>query len=192
MSDLERRSQIELSIDRLMRRDLITRRTFMGRAGQGRPGGRRAASPCPACWPPARRRPGGSADGSKLAWLNWPAYIDISEDETSYPSIEAFTEQTGHRSRVRRGPARQRRLPRAVRARPAGRQQHRLGRHVSRRLGGRAHGPPRLARGARPLEAAQLDRQRGRLRQGPLVRPGQQVQRLVAGRHHRHRATTRS
>ena len=35
MSDLERRSQIELSIDRLMRRDPISRRSFMGRAGKG-------------------------------------------------------------------------------------------------------------------------------------------------------------
>ena len=95
MSDLERRSQIELSIDRIMRRDPISRRTFMGRAGKGGlavgalftlPGLLAACAP----------GPGGSAgDDSELAWLNWPAYIDISEDETSYPSIEAFTEQTG-------------------------------------------------------------------------------------------------
>jgi len=95
MSDLERRSQIELSIDRLMRRDPISRRTFMGRAGKGGlavgalftlPGLLAACAPGPG---------GSGGDGSKLAWLNWPAYIDISEDETSYPSIEAFTEQTG-------------------------------------------------------------------------------------------------
>ena len=94
MSDLERRSQIELSIDRLMRRDPISRRSFMGRAGKGGlavgalftlPGLLAACAPAP----------GGSAGDGKLAWLNWPAYIDISEDETSYPSIEAFTEQTG-------------------------------------------------------------------------------------------------
>ena len=95
MSDLERRSQIELSIDRIMRRDPISRRTFMGRAGKGGlavgalftlPGLLAACAPGPG---------GSGGDGSKLAWLNWPAYIDISEDETSYPSIEAFTEQTG-------------------------------------------------------------------------------------------------
>ena len=95
MSDLERRSQIELSIDRLMRRDPISRRTFMGRAGKGGlavgalftlPGLLAACAPGPG---------GSGGDDSKLAWLNWPAYIDISEDETSYPSIEAFTEQTG-------------------------------------------------------------------------------------------------
>ncbi len=94
MSDLERRSQIELSIDRIMRRDLISRRTFMGRAGRGGlavgalftlPGLLAACSP----------GPGGSGATGSLRWLNWPAYIDISEDETSYPSIEAFTEQTG-------------------------------------------------------------------------------------------------
>ena len=94
MSDLERRSQIELSIDRIMRRDPISRRSFMGRAGKGGlavgalftlPGLLAACAP----------GPGGSADGGKLAWLNWPAYIDISEDETSYPSIEAFTAETG-------------------------------------------------------------------------------------------------
>jgi len=94
MSDLERRSQIELSIDRLMRRDPISRRSFMGRAGKGGlavgalftlPGLLAACAP----------GPGGSGDSGKLAWLNWPAYIDISEDETSYPSIEAFTEETG-------------------------------------------------------------------------------------------------
>ena len=94
MSDLERRSQIELSVDRLMRRDLISRRTFMGRAGRGGlavgalftlPGLLAACAPAP----------GASGGGGRLAWLNWPAYIDISEDETGYPSIEAFTEQTG-------------------------------------------------------------------------------------------------
>ena len=93
MSDLERRSQIELSIDRLMRRDPISRRAFMGRAGKGGlavgalmtlPGLLAACAPAP----------GESAGSARLRWLNWPAYIDISEDETSYPSIEAFTEQT--------------------------------------------------------------------------------------------------
>ena len=35
MSDLERRSPIELGIDQFLRRDPITRRTFMRRAGRG-------------------------------------------------------------------------------------------------------------------------------------------------------------
>jgi spermidine/putrescine transport system substrate-binding protein len=95
MSDLERRSQIELSIDRLMRRDPISRRTFMGRAGKG---GLAVGALFTLPGLLAACAPGESASGGgtgKLRWLNWPAYIDISEDETSYPSIEAFTEQTG-------------------------------------------------------------------------------------------------
>ena len=47
--------------------------------------------------------------------------------------------------------------------------------------------PARLPRGARPRPAAELDGERGRLRQGPLVRPRQPLQPLVAGRHHRPR-----
>jgi spermidine/putrescine transport system substrate-binding protein len=92
MSDQESRSQIELAIDNLMRRDLITRRTFMRRAGRGGLAFGAALtlpSLLAACAAP------GSSQGATLKWLNWPAYIDISEDEKSYPSIETFTEQTG-------------------------------------------------------------------------------------------------
>jgi spermidine/putrescine transport system substrate-binding protein len=88
MSDLEPRSQIELAIDQILRRDRITRRTFMGRAGRGGLAiGAMLTLPgiLAACQPGA----------SRLRWLNWPAYIDISEDESSYPSLVAFTEQTG-------------------------------------------------------------------------------------------------
>jgi len=86
MIDQEPGNQIETAIDHLMRRDLISRRTFMRRAGRGGialgalmtlPGLLAACAP---------------SGSDKLAWLNWPAYIDISEDESSYPSIEAFTE----------------------------------------------------------------------------------------------------
>ena len=90
MSDLERRSRIELSIDQLMRRDLITRRTFMRRAGRGGIAlGALATLPglLAACAP--------GQNGNKLAWLNWPAYIDLSEDEASYPSLVGFTEASG-------------------------------------------------------------------------------------------------
>ena len=89
MSDLERRSRIELSIDQLMRRDLITRRTFMRRAGRGGIAlGALATLPglLAAC------QPTGSA---KLRWLNWPLYIDFSDDESSNPSLDAFTALTG-------------------------------------------------------------------------------------------------
>lgn len=43
-------------------------------------------------------RPGGSASTAPstgpLEWANWPAYIDI-DDDGNYPTIVAFTEQTG-------------------------------------------------------------------------------------------------
>ena len=93
MSDQESRSQIELAIDNLMRRDLITRRTFMRRAGRGGLAFGAALtlpSLLAACATP------GSSQSATLKWLNWPAYIDIdSVDESKYPSILAFTEQTG-------------------------------------------------------------------------------------------------
>lgn len=94
MSDLERRSQIEVAIDEVMRRDLITRRTFMRRAGRGGVAvGALLTLPglLAACAP--------SASSAKLKWLNWPAYIDIDEeiaaDPTQYPSLNAFIAQTG-------------------------------------------------------------------------------------------------
>ena len=92
MSDLERRSQIDIAIDNLLRRDQISRRTFMRRAGRGGLAfGAVLSLPSllAACAAP------GSSQAAKMRWLNWPAYIDISEDETSYPSIEAFTAETG-------------------------------------------------------------------------------------------------
>jgi spermidine/putrescine transport system substrate-binding protein len=92
MSDQESRNQIELAIDNLMRRDLITRRTFMRRAGRGGLAFGAALtlpSLLAACATP------GSSQSATLKWLNWPVYIDLSDDETSYPSIETFTEQTG-------------------------------------------------------------------------------------------------
>jgi spermidine/putrescine transport system substrate-binding protein len=92
MSDQESRSQIELAIDNLMRRDLITRRTFMRRAGRGGLAFGAALtlpSLLAACAAP------GSSPGATLKWLNWPAYIDINEDGSANPSIDAFTEQTG-------------------------------------------------------------------------------------------------
>jgi spermidine/putrescine transport system substrate-binding protein len=93
MSDQEPRNQIETAIDNLMRRDLISRRTFMRRAGRGGLAFGAALtlpSLLAACATP------GSSQSATLKWLNWPAYIDIdSEDESKYPSILAFTDQTG-------------------------------------------------------------------------------------------------
>ena len=92
MSELESRSRIELGIDHVLRRERITRRTFMRRAGRG---GIALGALLTIPGILAACQPGGSGSSSRVRWLNWPAYIDISEDETSYPSIEAFTEQSG-------------------------------------------------------------------------------------------------
>jgi spermidine/putrescine transport system substrate-binding protein len=93
MSDQESRNQIETAIEHLMRRDLISRRTFMRRAGRGGLAFGAALtlpSLLAACATP------GSSGGAALKWLNWPAYIDIDEeDESKYPSIEAFTAESG-------------------------------------------------------------------------------------------------
>jgi spermidine/putrescine transport system substrate-binding protein len=89
MSDLERRSQIELTIDQLMRRDLITRRTFMRRAGRG---GLAVGALLTLPGLLAACQPSGSG---QLRWLNWFAYMDESEDGSSYPSLVAFQEQNG-------------------------------------------------------------------------------------------------
>jgi spermidine/putrescine transport system substrate-binding protein len=107
MSDLHQRSQIELAIDQMMQRDPITRRAFMRRAGRGGIAfGAALSLPAllAACAPGASPSAGASAGASQTAgssqvagalrWLNWPAYIDI-DDAGDYPSIVAFTEQTG-------------------------------------------------------------------------------------------------
>jgi spermidine/putrescine transport system substrate-binding protein len=36
-----------------------------------------------------------SADDPTLNWANWTLYLDLSDDGNSYPSLDAFTEQTG-------------------------------------------------------------------------------------------------
>jgi spermidine/putrescine transport system substrate-binding protein len=43
----------------------------------------------------AAGQPGDEGSSGPVRWLNWPAYMDLSEDESTFPSIEAFTEQTG-------------------------------------------------------------------------------------------------
>jgi len=91
MRDPEQRTQIELAIDDFVRGDQLTRRAFMRRTGRGViavgalmtiPGILAACST-------------GGGSGNQMKWLNWPAYIDISEDETSFPSIDAFTAASG-------------------------------------------------------------------------------------------------
>jgi spermidine/putrescine transport system substrate-binding protein len=94
MSDYER-SRIELAIERAMRKDRISRRSFLGRAGRGGIAlGAMATLPglIAACSPEG-------GDGVTIEWANWPAYIDIDEesepDPTPYPTINAFIAATG-------------------------------------------------------------------------------------------------
>jgi spermidine/putrescine transport system substrate-binding protein len=105
MSDGDGRSRIENSIDELLRRDRITRRSFMGRAGRGTVAiGSLLSIPglLAACVPAGNASASASAGASggggpatgTVRWLNWPAYIDISDDGSTNPSIDAFTEQT--------------------------------------------------------------------------------------------------
>ena len=81
---------------RALTRDRLTRRAFFGRAARGVVAvGALSALPAiiAACAPAAQ------APASKLRWLNWPAYIDIDEENapnpTQYPSINAFIAQSG-------------------------------------------------------------------------------------------------
>ncbi|HEY7525859.1 MAG TPA: spermidine/putrescine ABC transporter substrate-binding protein [Candidatus Limnocylindria bacterium] len=106
MSDGDGRSRIETSIDELLRRDRITRRSFIGRAGRGTIAvGSLLSIPglLAACVPAGNASASASAGSSgggggpatgTVRWLNWPAYIDISDDGSTNPSIDAFTEQT--------------------------------------------------------------------------------------------------
>jgi spermidine/putrescine transport system substrate-binding protein len=82
-----------------MRKDRVSRRSFLRRAGRGGVAlGAMATLPglIAAC------SPGGSngGDGATIAWANWPAYIDIDEEgsptPTPYPTINAFIEETGY------------------------------------------------------------------------------------------------
>ena len=126
-----------------------------------------------------------------LEWANWPLYIDI-DDDGNYPSLVAFTEETG--IEVNYTEAIQDNadfmgtiLPDLQAGNPTGWDIITPGGWVIERLA-----RLELPRGARPQQAAELDRERGRLRQGPLVRPRQQAQPVVAGRHHRHRLRPRA
>ena len=86
-------SRIELAIQQAMRQDRINRRAFLGRAGRGGIAlGAMMSLPAliAACMPS-----GSGGDGATIEWANWPAYIDIDEESGDYPTILAFTEQTG-------------------------------------------------------------------------------------------------
>jgi spermidine/putrescine transport system substrate-binding protein len=76
----------------------LSRRGFLRAVGMG--GALVAAGPLlSACGTEGTKNSGDAAasgDPKKLAWSNWPLYIDTSEeDETDHPTLTAFTEKTG-------------------------------------------------------------------------------------------------
>lgn len=95
MSDeLNERTDIERAIDRAMSQEQHSRRAFFRRAGRG--GVYLATAMSLPAILAACSSPGASSEPTnKLAWLNWPAYIDLSDDESGHPSIDAFAQQSG-------------------------------------------------------------------------------------------------
>ena len=90
--DLTERTQIERAIARVMHDERHTRRSFFRTAGRGGvylAGAMSLPSILAACASPS------ATPSNTVHWLNWPAYIDISDDESSYPSLEAFKAQSG-------------------------------------------------------------------------------------------------
>jgi len=87
MSDHDDRSQIERTVERLMRRDPISRRTFLRRTGRGGLA-LGAAMTLPAIL--AACGPG----KDQLEWANWPLYIDVN-DAGGHPTIDEFTKKSG-------------------------------------------------------------------------------------------------
>jgi spermidine/putrescine transport system substrate-binding protein len=94
MSD--ERSRIELAIERAMRQNRMSRRSFLGNAGRG---GIALGAMMTLPGLIAACSPSGNGDGVTIEWQNWPAYIDIDEtieaNPTQYPTLNAFIEQTG-------------------------------------------------------------------------------------------------
>jgi spermidine/putrescine transport system substrate-binding protein len=92
MSDgTDERSQIERAIARVVYSERHTRRSFLRQAGRGGiylAGAMSLPAILAACAPSA-------SQSNKLAWLNWPAYIDQSDDGSTNPSLDAFREQSG-------------------------------------------------------------------------------------------------
>jgi spermidine/putrescine transport system substrate-binding protein len=82
-----------------MRKDRVSRRSFLRRAGRGGIAlGAMATLPglIAAC------SPGGNGNGGDVTieWANWPAYIDIDEEieanPTQYPTLNAFIAESGY------------------------------------------------------------------------------------------------
>ncbi|MFE3143157.1 PotD/PotF family extracellular solute-binding protein [Streptomyces scopuliridis] len=82
-------------------RGALTRRSMLRATGAGALtiGGLAGLSGCGI--PPAKREGDGpastdhSADEKRVVFSNWTEYMDVSEDEKGYPTLEAFTKRTG-------------------------------------------------------------------------------------------------
>ncbi|MFE2497311.1 PotD/PotF family extracellular solute-binding protein [Streptomyces scopuliridis] len=82
-------------------RGALTRRSMLRATGAGALmiGGLAGLSGCGI--PPAKREGDGpastdhSADEKRVVFSNWTEYMDVSEDEKGYPTLEAFTNRTG-------------------------------------------------------------------------------------------------
>ncbi|MFD5782668.1 PotD/PotF family extracellular solute-binding protein [Streptomyces sp. NPDC126933] len=82
-------------------RGALTRRSMLRATGVGALtiGGLAGLSACGI--PPAKREANGpastdhSAEEKRVVFSNWTEYMDVSEDEKQYPTLEAFTKRTG-------------------------------------------------------------------------------------------------
>ncbi|MFE4640420.1 spermidine/putrescine ABC transporter substrate-binding protein, partial [Streptomyces sp. NPDC056730] len=82
-------------------RGALTRRSMLRATGVGALtiGGLAGLSGCGI--PPAKREGDGpastdhSAEEKRVVFSNWTEYMDVSEDEKHYPTLEAFTKRTG-------------------------------------------------------------------------------------------------
>ncbi|MFE9883448.1 PotD/PotF family extracellular solute-binding protein [Streptomyces scopuliridis] len=82
-------------------RGALTRRSMLRATGAGALtiGGLAGLGGCGI--PPAKREGDGpastdhSADEKRVVFSNWTEYMDVSEDEKGYPTLEAFTKRTG-------------------------------------------------------------------------------------------------
>jgi spermidine/putrescine transport system substrate-binding protein len=79
------------------RRPGLSRRGFMSAMGMGGAAAFLAACSTPAAAPATSQPATDSSDtDKKVAWSNWPFYIDVDEaDPTKHPTLEAFTAATG-------------------------------------------------------------------------------------------------
>jgi spermidine/putrescine transport system substrate-binding protein len=68
---------------------------FLAACGGGTGGGTPTEEPTPSTGPTAAPTTGPVAIEGPLNFANWPAYIDLTEDETSSPTLEAFKAEYG-------------------------------------------------------------------------------------------------